>query len=106
MKKHTQWQQHVKAWRGSGLSQADYCRQQGLNSKTFSVWARRCQQDLSMDNKDAPLEIIPIQVTATVPDAPTQTQACMTLRFPCGEELELSTAVSPRWLAELLQCLS
>ena len=104
MKKHTQWQQHVKAWRGSGLSQADYCRQQGLNAKTFSVWVRRCQQDLSMDNKDAPLEIIPIQVAPSVPDAPDQ--ACMMLRFPRGEELELSTAVSPRWLAELLQCLS
>lgn len=47
MKKHTQWQQHVKAWRESGLSQADYCRQQSLNAKTFSVWARRCQHDLS-----------------------------------------------------------
>jgi hypothetical protein len=33
-------------------------------------------------------------------------QADMMLRFPHGEELELSTAVSPRWLAELLQCLS
>jgi len=104
MKKHTQWQQHVKAWRESGLSQADYCRQQSLNAKTFSVWARRCQLDLSMDNKDAPLEIIPIPVAASVPDAPTQ--ACMTLRFPGDAQLELSTAVSPRWLAELLQCLS
>lgn len=103
MKKHTQWQQHVKAWHGSGLSQADYCRQQGLNAKTFSVWVRRCQRELSID-KDAPLEIIPIQVAASVPDAPAQ--AGMMLRFPSGEELELSTAVSPRWLAELLQCLS
>jgi hypothetical protein len=104
MKKHTHWQQHVEAWHESSLSQADYCRQQSLNAKTFSVWARRYQHGLSMDNKDAPLEIIPIQVAASVPDAPAQ--ACMMLRFPRGEELELSTAVSPRWLAELLQCLS
>ena len=103
MKKHTQWQQHVKVWRESGLSQADYCRQQSLNAKTFSVWVRRCQLKSSMD-KNAPLEIISVQVAPSVPDAPAQ--ACMMLRFPRGEELELSTAVSPRWLAELQQCLS
>ena len=103
MKKHTQWQSHVEAWRKSGLSQADYCRQQSLNAKSFSVWVRRCQHELSM-NKDAPLEIIPIQVAPSVPAAPAQ--ACMTLRFPRGAQLELSTAVSPRWLAEFMQCLS
>jgi len=38
MKIHTQWQQHVEAWRESGLSQAAYCRQQGHKSQNlFSV---------------------------------------------------------------------
>ena len=79
MKIHTQWQQHVEAWRESGLSQADYCRQQSLNAKTFSVWVGRCQHDLSMD-KDAPLEIIPIQVAPSMPATPVQ--AGVMLRFP------------------------
>jgi hypothetical protein len=35
MKTHTQWRQHVEAWRESGLSQAEYCRQHGLNLKIF-----------------------------------------------------------------------
>jgi len=103
MKIQAQWRRHVKVWRKSGLSQADYCRQQGLNTKTFSVWVRRVRDELPL-SKDAPLEIIPIQVAPSVPTAPAQ--AGMMLRFPRGEELELSTAVSPRWLAELLQCLS
>ena len=38
--KHTMCR-HVEAWRESGLNQANYCRQQGLNPKTFSAWARR-----------------------------------------------------------------
>ena len=58
MKINTQWRRHVKAWRKSGLSQADYCRQQNINPKTFSTWKRH---ELPMD-KDAPLEVIPIQV--------------------------------------------
>ena len=40
MKINAHWLRHVETWRESGLSQADYCRQQGLNHKTFSVWTR------------------------------------------------------------------
>jgi hypothetical protein len=35
MKIHAHWRRHVEAWRESGLSQAAYCQQQGLNRKTF-----------------------------------------------------------------------
>lgn len=100
MKIHTQWWQHVEAWRESGLSQADYCRQQDLNPKTFSTWARRA---LPID-KDAPLEIIPVQVAPSVPVA--SAHACVMLRLAHGARLELSTAAPPRWLAELLRCLA
>jgi len=34
MKIHTQWRRHVETWRESGLSQADYCRQQGFSIYT------------------------------------------------------------------------
>lgn len=59
MKIHTQWQQYLEAWRESGLSQADYCRQHGLNHKTFSVWTRRVQDDLSL-SQDVSLELISV----------------------------------------------
>ena len=100
MKIHTQWWRHVEAWRASGLSQADYCRQQGLNPKTFSAWARRA---LPLD-KDAPLEVIAVQVTPSAPTAIADTNVI--LRLAHGAQLELSTAVSPHWLAELLRCLA
>jgi hypothetical protein len=102
MKIHTQWRRHVETWRESELSQAAYCHQQGLNRKTFSVWARRVQGDLSLD-KDAPLELLPVQVVPSVPVATTQ--ASVMLRLAHGAQLELSTAAPPRWLAELLRCL-
>ena len=34
-------QHHVRAWRVSGLSRADYCRQRGLNLRTFNQWVAR-----------------------------------------------------------------
>jgi transposase-like protein len=100
MKIHTQWQRHVEAWRESGLSQADYCRQQGLNPKTLSAWSRRA---LPID-KSAPLEIIAVQVTPSAPAVITETS--LILRLAHGAQLELSTEVPPRWLAELLRCLA
>ena len=103
MKINAHWYRHVEAWRESGLSQADYCRQQGLNHKTFSVWTRRVQVDLSLD-KDAPLDLLPVQLEPSAPVA--STQASVMLRLAHGAQLELSTAVSPRWLAELLRCLA
>ena len=74
MKINAQWRRHVEAWRESGLSQADYCRQQGLNRKTFSLWTRRDQGDLSMD-KDTPLELIPVQVAPSAPVATAEASA-------------------------------
>ncbi|MDP3280210.1 MAG: hypothetical protein Q8M57_04040 [Nitrosomonas sp.] len=31
---------HIEAWQTSGVSQAAYCREHGLNTKTFGNWAR------------------------------------------------------------------
>ena len=55
MKINAQWRRHVETWRESGLSQADYCRQQNLDPKTFSLWTRRVQDDLSL-SMDSPLD--------------------------------------------------
>ncbi|MCK9638242.1 MAG: IS66 family insertion sequence element accessory protein TnpB [Methylobacter tundripaludum] len=101
MKINAHWQRHVKAWRESGLSQADYCRQQGINPKTFSAWARRA---LPID-KNTPLDVVSVQVAPSPPTAAAEAGAIF-LRLAHGVQLELSTAVSPRWLAELLRCLA
>jgi hypothetical protein len=100
MKLSAKRRHHVKAWHQSELSQAEYCRQQDIHPKTFSRWAR-CE--LAMD-KDAPLEVIPIQVEQSTSAATAPTK--IMLRLAHGAQLELSTAVSPRWLAELLKCLA
>jgi hypothetical protein len=99
MKIQSHWWRHLDAWRESELSQAEYCRIQGLNLKTFSKWLRR---KIPTD-QNAQIDLIPVQVTPS--ELVTTTEATVVLRFTCGAQLELSTAVSPRWLAQLLQCL-
>jgi transposase-like protein len=36
---------HIEAWQTSGMSQAAYCREHGLNTKTFSNWVRKHRAD-------------------------------------------------------------
>jgi hypothetical protein len=100
MKKQTPWLQHIEAWRTSGLTQAQYCRQNGLAAKSFSFWLQRKRtEEAAMPSVD----LIPVQIAPT--DKVPNSVSTLRLKYQ-AIELELSTDVSPRWLAELLQCLA
>jgi transposase-like protein len=90
------WNNHIEAWQASGLSQAAYCRQHGLNANTFSGWLRQYR---SLEKPRHPA-LIPVQVQPL----PTAVEPVV-LRHAQGHRLEFPATVSPRWLAELLQCL-
>jgi hypothetical protein len=36
-----QFEEHIRRWRSSGLTQAEYCRRNGLKCSTFHYWRRR-----------------------------------------------------------------
>lgn len=38
--KRESWEQHLREWRRSGLSQIEYCRRQGISIKCFGYWKR------------------------------------------------------------------
>jgi len=95
----THWKNHIEDWQDSGLSQAEYCRQHGLNAKTFSGRLR----DSTSQGLPRPPELIPVQVQP-LPKAAEAVAGPIVL-WHRDLRLELPAAVSPRWLAELLQCL-
>ena len=35
------WENHLRAWQASGVSQAGYCRKHGLSHKSFVYWKKR-----------------------------------------------------------------
>ena len=43
--KKTYWQEHIKAWRQCGLSQAHYCKLRSLALSTFQYWRRKIIED-------------------------------------------------------------
>ena len=93
------WKQHIEDWQASGLSQAEYCRRHGLNANTFS--GRLCLY--RSQGLPRPPELIPVQVQP-LPKAAEAALGPIVL-WHRDQRLEFPSAVSPRWLAELLQCL-
>jgi hypothetical protein len=78
------------------LSQAAYCRREGLSGSSFSQRLREYRAEAVVDSQ----ALIPVRVEPAAP-------AAGSLVLHCGQDqrLEIPASVSPRWLAELLQCL-
>ncbi len=39
--RRTFWENHLREWQASGLSQAGYCRKHGLSKKSSVYWKKR-----------------------------------------------------------------
>ena len=86
--------EHIKVWQASGLTQAVYCQEQGINAKTFSRWFRT----YPLSKQPAKPLLTPVEIK---PAATRQAPESMWLRLPKGHALELPGNISPRGLAEL-----
>ena len=52
--KRKYWQSHIEAWKQSGLSQIDYCRENNLSRHRFTYW--KCKGD----KKSESIRFIPV----------------------------------------------
>jgi hypothetical protein len=95
------WIKHIESWRSSGLSQAAYCRQRGLNYRTFTVRlsAYRKNRKETHASRPATTALIPIQVRAPL------STGTIRLTTERGHRVDLPTSITAVWLAELLRCL-
>jgi len=86
---------HIEAWQTSGMSPA-YCREHGLNTKTFGNWVRKHRADQVIRS--------PALVPVTIKSMPMPANK-LRIRGRSDHVLELPSTVSPHWLGELLKCL-
>lgn len=91
------WKPHVVGWRDSGLSQAAYCRQHGLDLKRFAYWRRT----LGPERAGAAL---PALVPIVVSDAPIADDR-VEVRLPNGLQVRLSAGVDPARLVPMIRAL-
>ena len=64
------WREQVAAWRGSGLSQAAYCRREAVSASSLGLWVRRLARE-QIDGDAAPVivAVAPQQFVSALPDA-------------------------------------
>lgn len=42
--RHEYWAEHIRAWQRSGLSKAEYCRQNQITKHAFHYWFKKLQE--------------------------------------------------------------
>jgi hypothetical protein len=67
------WEEHLKKWKVSGVSQVEYCRVNDVNIKSFRYWKRRV---VSPDCASALVEV-PLVKYARVCPSPSYPQLCL-----------------------------
>ena len=91
------WQNHLAAWRASGLSQRLYCLQQGINVSTFNNWVRKQRRSESSRSRSSTSGFAPV---VCVPSS-----SGLMLTLPGGLEIrgvdEDTLALLPRLLEAL-----
>ena len=92
-----QWQALIQAQAASGLSATEFCKQQGLNDKYFSLRKQQLRQPVS----DA--AFVPI-IKSFSKDGAVDSSEFILNHGHCA--IEFKRAPSAAWLAELIQALS
>ena len=96
----SEWQALVDAQHNSGLSVKAFCREQGLVDKTFYNQRNKLGCAPGSDGR-VKLGFVKVQPS---PSGVTTSSAALVLQYH-SSRLELGSAASPTWLAELMKAL-
>ncbi len=105
---HRFWQQHIEAWRSSGLTQAEYARQHQLVVKRFSYHKRRyfSESGAKPTASSSTAALVPVTVTEDLPaPAPEPVAPGITLTSPGGFRIELAAGFDHQALKQVLNVL-
>lgn len=70
------WQEHMVAWKEMNISQAEYCRRNGLKSKSFTYWKKKQNQDKEKIISFVP---VPLPQAKTFRDKAGNASLCMVI---------------------------
>ena len=90
------WQAHVKAWKDSNLTQAEYCRRQGLQTHRLCYWINK-----KPAKPDLPLALVEIPIQKM----PARSDVALKLTIDNHYQLEIADHFSPATLEQILQTL-
>jgi transposase-like protein len=91
----------------SGLSVADFCRQESVSAPSFYFWRRRLQEQEATGNQQlgraatvvSSRQLLPVHIESAA------AAAAVRILLPQGVSLETSASIDDRRLADLLRAL-
>lgn len=92
------WQQQIRNWKTSGLSQKQFCRRQSLAVSTFSYWKRRLEI-----LKSELIKFYPLSIPA--PTTPPADSGLLLLIRKKRFVIEIKEEFSPTTLKKLISAL-
>jgi len=106
--KHRYWEAQLRAWQRSGLTQAEFCRRQGIRPKRFGSWKRRL--GVEQQGKDSPVRFVAVAIR---PEAQRQAgssplatvAAALTVVTGAGYRIEVGDGFTPTTLTSLIATL-
>ena len=91
------WEDHIQAWRGSGLSQTEYCRRNDLIRHRFWYWRNRIEQP-----READVSFVPVALPAHPVGFSSQPVSVIT---PNGYRIELGKGSDPGLVGQLMRTI-
>ena len=98
-KKQEFWSSHIESWKGSGLKQIDYCRENNLSRHRFTYW--KCK----LNKKIEPLTFIPIPGNTIRSQIDLNNQATLKLNIGGSYQIEIGDGFSSETLSSLIRTL-
>jgi transposase len=94
------WSAHVKAFKKSGMSRAEYCRQHRLSYHAMSYWCRRFSR-----NKESNSNLVPVPFHYWQNQQVQPIRAPLRLILPDKMSIEIGDNFSEHTLTKLLSVL-
>jgi hypothetical protein len=91
------WQEHLERWRQSGLSQAEYCRQNNLKPRRWNYWKKNLARKISGDTG---VSFVPVKISSTLPVAVPRSN--LSLLTSNGYKVEVGIGFDPTTLKQLI----
>ena len=86
------WEEQIRFWQESGLSQSEYCKQQGIRQSQWFYWRRRCRDTEG-------LTLVPLKL----PSLDIHKQSVVRIITPNGFTIELNADAAATSLPQLIR---
>ncbi len=93
------WASRINAWKSSGLSQVEYCRQKELSKCRFTYW--KCK----LEKKADPVTFVPIPEKSVRSQTSQNHQAPIKLIIDSRYQIEIGDGFSSGTLSTLIRTL-